>query len=282
MNTNLISDVGLRINEFLWQIKERNLGEAAVFFQDLKTDRTAAANAEEIFAAASVIKVPIAVEAFRQVEAGILDLDALYAVHESRKAGGSGVLRPMHSGLAVTFRDLVTLMIIVSDNTATNMVIDLVDMEAVNETAGRLGLSNTLLRRKLVGGAFYARPDYSLAIDNHITAQDMGLLLHRLVNGQGVSPASDGALLDIMAMQQVNDRIPLLLPPGTRVAHKTGESQLNRHDVGVVYGRELGPDGRPVPAYILAVLTRGLTEPPRMCWAVAEMSRDIYRLAVDA
>lgn len=271
---NLIADVSRRINQFLWDLKGK--GEAAVFFQDLSTERTSRANAEEVFPAASVIKVPIAVEAMRQVEAGLIDLDSLYAVHESRKAGGSGVLRPMHAGLAVTFRDLLTLMIIVSDNTATNMIIDLVSVDAVNGTAEHLGLTGTLLRRKLMGGAFYARPDYRLEIDNTITAQDMGRLLHRLANGEAVSPAADAALLDIMAMQQVNDRLPLLLPPGTRVAHKTGEFQTTRHDVGVVYGP--GPDGKPAPAYILVVLTRNLTEPPRACWMVAELSRDIYRM----
>lgn len=276
MSLTLTSDIAIRVEKFERELKASHQGHAAVSYENLVTGETVAVNAEQVFPAASVIKVPVGVEAMRQVEAGFIDMDSVYAIHESRKAGGSGVLSPLHSGLQVTFRDLLTLMIIVSDNTATNMVIDLVGMDGVNETAGELGLKSTLLRRKLMGAAFYARPDYRLEIDNTISAADMGKLLRLLVKGEAVSPAADAALLDIMAMQQVNDRIPLLLPAGTRVAHKTGEFQTTRHDVGVVFDRE----GR--PAYVLAVLTRDLVEPPRTCWAVAELSRDIYRMVMAA
>jgi beta-lactamase class A len=243
-------------------------GRAGVWFRHLATGETAGLDADTAFPAASVIKVPILVEALRQAEAGRVYLESLYSVHESHKVGGSGVLKDMHSGLAVSLRDLLTLMIIVSDNTATNMAIDLVGMQAVNETAGRLGLRETALRRKMMV-SITARPDYTLAMDNTISARDIGALLVLLAGGKAVSPAADAAALDILLRQQVNDRIPLLLPREARVAHKTGELSATRHDAGIIYGAG-------GPLYVLAVLTRELVDPPQAARQIAELSREVW------
>ncbi|MDP2872371.1 MAG: serine hydrolase [Bacillota bacterium] len=245
-------------------------GHTAVWWEHLATGEVVQLDAEEVYPAASVIKIPILVEAFRQAEEGKLFLESLYSVHEGRRAGGSGVFKEFHAGLEVTLRDILTFMIIVSDNTATNLAIDLAGMPSINDTIRRLGLRHTALRRRLMGGPFYDRPDYSLAIDNILSAVDMGLLLRLLARGQAVSATSDAAMLDILLRQQVNDRIPMMLPRGVRVAHKTGEFQTTRHDAGVVYG----PDG---PAYVLVVLTRGLKRPPKAVWQIAELSEEIYK-----
>jgi beta-lactamase class A len=244
-------------------------GRAAVWYEHLASGEVVQVNAEEVFPAASVIKVCILVEAFRQAEEGRLYLESLYSVHEGLKVGGSGVFRELHSGLEVTARDILTLMIVVSDNTATGMAIDLVGMEEVNDTARRLGLKQTLLRRKTTGGAFYERPDYGLAIDNTLSAADMGLLFGLLARGKAVSPRADAAMVDVLLRQQINDRLPLLLPRGLRVAHKTGEFQTTRHDAGIAYG----PEG---PLYVLVALTRDLKNPPAASRQIAELSREVW------
>ena len=242
---------------------------AALWYMHLKSGEVVEVNGAQQFPAASVIKVPIMVEAFRQAGEGDLFLDSLYTVHESRVAGGSGILKELHAGIAVSLRDLVKLMIVLSDNTATNMVIDLAGMKAVNDTLSRLGLNDIVLKRRLMGGPFYARPDYSLAIDNTISAQDVGKLLVMLVEGRAVSATADAEMLDILLHQQVNDRLPLLLPAPAKVAHKTGEFQTTRHDAGVVYG----PDG---PMYVLVLLTRNLEAPAEAAWQMAKLSREIW------
>lgn len=244
-------------------------GSAAIWFEHLDTGDVVQVNAEEVFPAASVIKVPILVEAFRQAEEGQICLESLCSVHEALRVGGSGVLKELHAGIAVTLRDLLTLMIIVSDNTATNMVIDLLGIERVNAAARRLGLHQTVLRRKLMKGAFFGSPDYSLATDNTISASDVGRLLRLIAGGEAVSPAADAEMVSILQRQQVNDRLPLLLPPRTRVAHKTGELRTTRHDAGVVYGAG-------GPLYVLVVLTRDLRNPPAAARQIAELSRDVW------
>ena len=242
---------------------------AAIWYKHLKTGEVFEINSQMMYPAASVIKIPIMVEAFRQSVAGAVFMDSLYTVHESRVAGGSGILKELHAGIAVSLRDLVKLMIVLSDNTATNFVIDLVGMQAINSNIRQLGLTATVLKRKLMGGPFYARPDYSLEIDNTLSAEDIGRLLVKLVSGQAVNAAADNEMLDLLLRQQVNDRIPLLLPSAARVAHKTGEFQTTRHDAGVVYGSE-------GTRYVLVMLTKGLSSPAYATRFMAEFSRDVW------
>lgn len=260
--------VGAAVADFIERLGDD--GHAGIWFRHLATGDQVAINEHEVFQAASIIKVPILIAAYRDISAGRLHPDALHSVLESAKIAGSGVLKELHAGLEVTVRDLLTLMIIVSDNTATNMVIDLVGLDRVNRALQDYGLKETALRRLLVGGTFADRPDYRLGIDNTVTAAETGALLQLLVDGRAVSSRADQEMLDILARQQVNDRIPRLLPPATRVAHKTGELRDVRHDAGVVYH-----DGR--PEYILVVLTRNLSDPPGAVARVAELSRDIHR-----
>ncbi len=244
-------------------------GHAGLYFEHLATGAVVQVNGDQVFPAASVIKVPVLIAAYREIEAGWLDPDSLHRVPREEWIAGSGVLKELHAGIAVTLRDLLTLMIIVSDNTATNLVINLVGLEKAARVPLDLGLRGTALRRLMIGGTFADRPDYRLAIDNTVTAAECGAFLRRLVEGRAVSPGADQAMLEIMARQQVNDRIPRLLPPGTRVAHKTGELRDVRHDAGVVYCGNR-------PEYILVVLTRGLADPPAAVNQVAELSRAIY------
>lgn len=244
-------------------------GTLAMVIEDLVDKRRFELRGEEVFAAASTIKVPIMVSAFRRRDEGTLDFGSLVSIPKSQAAGGSGVVKELHDGVELSVLDLVTLMIIISDNTATNAVIDLVGLEAASRSAKESGAVSTLIRRKLVGAAFYARPDYSLDIDNTTSASDMVSIMKAIYHNKAAAPESCSQMLDILMRQQVNDRIPQMLPQGTRVAHKTGEFQTTRHDVGIVYPVQ----GKP---YAISMLTKDLKDPVRAVRTMADISRVIH------
>ena len=196
-----------------------------------KTGERFAYRAEEPQIAASVIKIPIMIEAFRQREAGTLDFDGETTVKEEDKMPSCGALTYMHTGLRVTIRDLVTLMIILSDNTATNMLIERLGMDNVNATMEALGMSpGTRLRRKLFD-AERARQ----GIQNTVTAADMAALLGRMLEGTLISPEASREMLRIMGDQRLNGKMPFYLHSrGIDCAHKTGEDDGITHDVGII------------------------------------------------
>ena len=220
-------------------------------------------NADEPMEAASVIKLPIMVEAFRQFEAGEIARDRLVAIRKEDKLPSCGALTYMHEGLEVTVLDLVTLMIILSDNTATNLLIGMLGMEKINATIDRLGLTGTRLNRKLF------RPELSaMGIQNYVTARDMGRLLEMMLKGELVSEDASREMLGILRNQRLNGKMPFYLHSrGIPVAHKTGEDDGITHDVGVIFAQE------PI---ILCFLSNRTVVP------VAERAlQDIAALAVD-
>ena len=186
--------------------------------------------AGEPIEAASVIKLTVMAEAFRQKEAGILDFGREIAVRPEDKLPSCGALTYMHDGLRVTVGDLVTLMIILSDNTATNLLIDLLGMEEINAEIDRLGMRGTRLRRKLF------RPELSArGIRNTVTARDMAELFEKLLRGECVGPDADREMLRILRCQRLNGKMPFYLHGrGIPCAHKTGEDDGITHDVGVI------------------------------------------------
>lgn len=205
--------------------------------------------ADEPFSSASVIKVPILVTALGLVDDGTLDLEQPVPTPRAAAVGGSGVLKELTSVDELSLRDLLTLMTVISDNTATNLVIDLIGIEAVTTFARGHGYPGIRAERKLMDLAARER-----GADNTLTAHDVASLFTALVRGELLSVGGTETALDVLTRQQVNDRLPKRLPFGTRVAHKTGEIEGVRHDAGVLY---LGPNERPVVA---VVLTEGFPE----------------------
>ena len=183
--------------------------------------------------AASVIKIPIMVEAFRQFEAGELNPRQTYRIKAEDKMPSCGALNRMHDGLEVTMRDLVELMIVLSDNTATNILIDRLGVGRVNATLEAEGLKVTKLRRKL-----FDKAGMEAGLSNHVCAREIGLLLERMYNGTLVSPEASAQMLEILRNQKLNGKMPFFLKPrGIACAHKTGEDDGITHDVGIVYAR---------------------------------------------
>ena len=204
-------------------------GEISVYGKDLTTDEKWAYQADTPLVAASVIKLPILVEAFRQARDGLISMDEAFSIRPEQKMPSCGALTYLHDGLTVTLRDLCALMIIVSDNTATNILIERLGMENVNATMRKLGLEKSTLRRLLFDAEASAR-----GLENTVTAWEMGRLLEMLYKGECISPSADAEMLSILRDQRLNGKIPFFLD-GLEIAHKTGEDDGITHDVGIVY-----------------------------------------------
>jgi beta-lactamase class A len=205
-------------------------------------------NCDEVFYAASVIKIPIVVEAYRQVLEGKISLSKIIEITEEKKVGGYGILKEFTGTVKLPLQDLVKLVLIISDNTASNVVLNEVGMENVNRTMKNLGLQHTLIQRKLRD--FGAKEK---GIDNLITPRESALLLEMLLEHRILDLWACESILNILKRQQENDRLPLLLPDEIEVAHKPGGPFKGvSHDVGVVYTS-------PKP-YIISCMSKDLPE----------------------
>lgn len=187
-------------------------------------------HADACFISASVIKTPILMESFRQAEHEGLDWNEVLPLKESDKVGGSGVLNVLHDGLRTTARDVAVLMTVVSDNTATNMMLERLGVEKVNAFLQDHGCKVTRCIRKL-----YDWDAIKKGIHNHIAAGEITDLLVLAAQGRLNGPEADQDLIGIMKKQQYRDKIPHLLPKGAVTATKSGSLDEVSHDCGIVY-----------------------------------------------
>lgn len=205
--------------------------------------------------AASTMKVPVMIEAFRQVADGRLAWDQPVPV-ENRFASlvdgapfaiAEDADDALYASLGGTLpvRELVERAITTSSNLATNLLLQRVTADSVQATADRLGASGMRVRR----GVEDLRA-FEAGLNNETTAAALAALFVALRDGRAVSPEADAAMVEILARQAHNEMLPAGLPPGTRVAHKTGWITSIHHDGGIV-----APPGR--APYVLVVLTRG-------------------------
>lgn len=188
-------------------------------------------NADRRFVAASTVKIPIMIELFRQVDAGTLALSQSYTLRPEDKAPGSGVMLHLHDGMAFTLRDLIYLMISISDNAATNILIDLIGMAAVNATMQRLGMTRSVLGRKMRGHAVPGD-----AGENWATPNDYVTVIAALLDDAAASPESCRQMIEMLEKQQNPRRIARYLPRenGPRWGSKTGSVPGVTNDVGFI------------------------------------------------
>ena len=209
-------------------------GHVAMYYHPLDGGCRQMMNENMPLMAASVIKIPIMVEAFRQFESGKLSPGETHVLREEEKMPSCGALNRMHAGLEVTMRDLVELMIVLSDNTATNILIERLGIAHVNETMRALGLKATVLRRKL-----FDKEASAAGLQNTVGARDMGILLEKMYEGTLVSEEASREMLEILKNQKLNGKMPFYIKPrGIACAHKTGEDDGITHDVGIVFARK--------------------------------------------
>ena len=213
-------------------------GRLAVAVRHLVTGATAGLTADEIMPPASVFKLGLLVEAFRQIEAGRLTQEERLLLRPEDWAPGAGVLQA-RIGQQVTVGEALRLLIGVSDNTAALALLRRLGVDAVNAGYRRHGLARTRIYLD-------HRPDTT-------TAAETATLLALLATGRLAGPAATQQMLDLLAQEQPQAWIRPGLPPGTAVAHKSGQLPGVRNDAAVVYGPH-GP-------YVLVVLADRLDRP---------------------
>jgi beta-lactamase class A len=204
-------------------------GEAGAFVSDADGKALFCENEDELFPSASVIKLPLVMTLYADAARGLLDLDESLEV--GGRIDGSGVLRHMQDIKRLSVRDLAMLAIIVSDNTATNRLIERVGLERVGERLREWGCSKTRLSRKMY--------DFEAAKRGHenvMTARETVLLLLRLQRGECEDRATSDAVLAVL--EQCQDRTMLLryLPYAVKSPHKTGTLDDSRNDAGIIPG----------------------------------------------
>lgn len=198
--------------------------------------------ADDLFPSASVIKIPIMVEVYRQADVGTLRLDELLPVLKEEMTDGSGLLQYLHVGLPLTVADALELMIAISDNTATNLLVRRVGADAVNTTMRNLGLSQT----RSAGPIRIANTPTGLVRPSHTTPREMALLLAAIAEGRLINAEASAAMARTLEHQVYADMLPRYLPftyyperlglaeMPVRVAHKTGALSGVRNDAGIV------------------------------------------------
>lgn len=206
-------------------------GRASVAIDICGTSWELAGN--EVYKSASLIKVVILIEALRQVENGSYSFDDKYILSHDAKVGGAGVMQALSDSIAFTYRDLLTLMIIVSDNTATNQVIELLGFDSINRCCKDLGLMETALNRKMMDFEAGAQ-----GRENYTTSSDMVTCLKKVNEGGFLSKDGRAEFLRILAMQQFQNKLPARIDLDlVTVANKTGELPGVSHDVALIeYG----------------------------------------------
>ena len=188
-------------------------------------------NADRRFVAASTVKVPIMIELFRQIDAGEHALSERHRLRPEDRATGSGVMLHLHDGMEFTLNDLVYLMISISDNTATNILIDVVGMDRVNATMRRLGMAGSMLGRKMRGHAADSAEQ-----ENWATPDDYATVIGALLGNEAASADACAQMVAMLEKQQNGRRIARYLPKndGPRWGSKTGSLAGVTNDAGFV------------------------------------------------
>ena len=211
-------------------------GEVGFYYKNLQTNEIIEYNEEKSMLAASLIKLTVLVEVFNQIDKGILKKDDEFITNDNDKVPSCGALNYMHSGLKITIKDLYTLMIILSDNYATNILIDILGIENINKTIKDINLKKTILNRKM-----FDEEKSSKGIENYTSAKDMGILLEKMYSGELVNKNYSKEMMDVLKNQRLNGKIPFFLhseKAKIEIAHKTGEDNNITHDVGIVFAKE--------------------------------------------
>ena len=224
------------------------------YLKDLTTGQSADRAGDVVVPSASTRKISIMMAALEAVHAGRLSLEQPVVVEAKYQDNDSGTFQHLTPGFAITFRDALVMMIIVSDNTCTGAVVDLIGLDEINAFCRALSLRDTVHRFGIPPRLAY---DHPLEAVTTTTPDDQGRLLELILQGStdpavadrlGCTPELCRLALDILSWQKLKTRLPSLLPLNTRVAHKTGTGARGFMDAGIVYDGEQ-------PLFILTAYT---------------------------
>jgi beta-lactamase class A len=231
-------------------------------------------HADDSFHAASTMKVPVMIELFRQTNEGKVRLDEAIPIHNEFRSivdGSPYSLDPSDDseadlykaeGQARTLSQLCELMITVSSNLATNLIIEKLGVENIRATVHALGADGMRVLRGVEDNKAYEK-----GLNNTTTARGLEILMTAIADGKAAEAESSRQMIEILEKQHFNEGIPAGLPAGTRAAHKTGEITKIHHDAAIVYA------ARP---FVLVILVRGLAERKDSASLMADVTRTLY------
>src|ERR1700693_147780 len=259
--------------DVLWQKLESSINEVdhnldgvlGVAILDLSSGQKFLLHGDEVFPQASSIKIAVLAELYRQAQAGKLKLTDLYTVQANDLVPDSYIMAGLTPGVTrITLRDLATMMVAVSDNSATNVLIDRVGMENVNALMDSLGLPHTRLRRKMMDlkAAGEGRENIS-------TPAELMALLEALYRGKILNKEMTDDFFKVLSTHKESP-IPRDLPEGLKIANKPGELEGVRNDSGVVF-----VENRP---YVICVMTTYLRHERDGEEAISRISAAAYRM----
>lgn len=238
----------------LWQKMEASIhsiddqldGVMGVAIEDLKSGDQFLLHEDEVFAQASSIKIAILANLYLQAQQGKLKLTNLYTLQSSDLVPDSDIMSGLTPGVTrLTLRDLATMMVAVSDNSAANVLIDRLGLDNVNAMLESIGLAHTRLRRKMMDleAAKQERENIS-------TPREMMSLLEAIYRGKVLNPESTADFFKTLSTNK-DSYLPRLLPPNLKIANKPGDLEAVRNDSGIIF-----VEGRP---YVICVMTAFLS-----------------------
>jgi beta-lactamase class A len=248
--------------------------DVGVYFKTLDGSCEWVSRADDSFHAASTMKIPVLIELFHQIKQGKLKLDDHLLIKNEFHSIVDGSLYTLSAaddseaelykaeGQTRTLRELSNLMIIVSSNLATNLLVEKLGLENIRATVHDLGADGMKVLRGVEDGKAFEK-----GLNNTTTARGLGILLQAIATGKTVDDASSQEMLAILERQKFNEGIPAGLPVGIRVAHKTGEITKIHHDAAIVFA------DRP---FVLVILVRGLVEKKDSAALMADISEKFY------
>ena len=248
--------------------------EVAVAFRTLDDKMQYMVQPELSMHAASTMKVPVMIELFAQARAGKIGLDDELPVKNEFKSIVDGSAYQLEVGAdsdaevykmvgkTMTLRALCEQMITVSSNLATNLLIEKLGVENIQKRVHALDADGMKVLRGVEDGKAFAK-----GLNNLTTAHALLTLMELIAQNKAGDPRDCAEMIAILKRQKFNDRIPAGLPPGTPVAHKTGDITRICHDAAIVYA--------PRP-YVLVILVRGIEDQKKSAALIANISRIIY------
>jgi beta-lactamase class A len=267
LDEKLAADLSIRI--------AKSGADVAVAFRTLDGKDEWFSRADEEFHAASTMKIPVMIELFHQVREGQLKLgEPLVVKNEFHSLADASVyaLDPADDsetdlykavGQTRAVNQLCELMVTVSSNLATNLLVEKLGVENIRAMVHALHADGMNVLRGVEDNKAYEK-----GMNNTTTARGLLILLEAIAKGQAVDADSSRQMVEILARQRFNEAIPVGVPPGTRVAHKTGELTKIHHDAAIVYA--------PRP-FVLVILVRGLAESEDSAALMADITRRIYQ-----
>jgi beta-lactamase class A len=257
----LAADLRAKLSSDLNRMASDYPGVMGIFVKDLTSGQTFAVNADTIFPQASSIKIPLLIELMRQAQSGKIDLRTRVEIHRAGLVGGSGVLQFFSDGgSSLSIHDLAVLMVVLSDNSATNLLIDRVGMDNVNSMLDGLGLHSTRLARKMMD-----IPAEQAGRENRSTPREMATLLEQLYAGKLLDAEHTKATLEILEYPK-DSPLRAGLPDTITVAEKPGSLNGAQCDSGVVF-----LDGRPYVISVMTTYNRADGDP-----AITSVSRRVF------